>query len=135
MASFGTDEIINAFESFGEHMAMALHAPGHYLLYSWLTDVPCHSLGQPLTLPKGRWIICGYGRFGKAVARNMRKEGVAPGIIEATPEQAGCPDCIRGSGTDAPSLLEAGIQEAVGIVAGTDDDVNNLSIVMTAPYR
>jgi hypothetical protein len=30
------------------------------------------------------------------------------------------------------TLIEAGVREAVGIVAGTDNDVNNLSIVMTA---
>ena len=132
MASFGTDEIINAFESFGEHMAMAVHAPGHYLLYEWLTDIPGTPLTEPLKPPRGTWIVCGYGRFGKAVVRNLKKEGLASVVIEAEPQKTGCADCIPGSGTDAPTLLEAGIQDAVGIVAGTDNDVNNLSIVMTA---
>ncbi|MCK5877069.1 MAG: NAD-binding protein, partial [Candidatus Marithrix sp.] len=37
-----------------------------------------------------------------------------------------------GRGTEAHTLRQAHIEQAVGIVAGTDDDVNNLSIVMTA---
>jgi Trk K+ transport system NAD-binding subunit len=48
------------------------------------------------------------------------------------PQLTGCENCIVGSGTEARTLLEAGIHDAVGIVAGTDNDINNLSIVMTA---
>jgi Trk K+ transport system NAD-binding subunit len=47
------------------------------------------------------------------------------------PSGPGLP-AIRGTGTEAGPLIEAGIRGASGIVAGTDDDVNNLSIVVTA---
>lgn len=132
MASFGTDEIINPFEVFGEHLAMALNAPGQYLLYEWLTGVPGTPLVQPLKAPVGKWLVCGYGRFGKAVVRNLAWEGVQFTIVEAEPEKTGCPNCIRGSGTEAATLKQAGIDQAVGIVCGTDHDINNLSIAMTA---
>lgn len=39
---------------------------------------------------------------------------------------------IVGTGTDAKTLTEAGIETAAGVIAGTDNDSNNLSIVMTA---
>jgi Trk K+ transport system NAD-binding subunit len=39
---------------------------------------------------------------------------------------------VHGRGTDAATLEQAGIGEAVGLVAGTDDDAHNLSIIMTA---
>jgi Trk K+ transport system NAD-binding subunit len=39
---------------------------------------------------------------------------------------------VHGLGTEAHTLIEAGVLDAVGIVAGTDDDVNNLSVAMTA---
>lgn len=39
---------------------------------------------------------------------------------------------MRGRGTEEDTLTEADIEHAVGIVAGTDNDANNLSIVMTA---
>ena len=38
---------------------------------------------------------------------------------------------IEGRGTEAITLYEAGIEQAVGLIAGTDDDANNLSIIMT----
>ena len=132
MASFGTDEIVNAFEAFGEHLAMALHSPGLHLLYDWLTDIPGTDLSEPLKPPRGKWLICGYGRFGKAVVHNLRREGIKLVIVEADPAKTDCKECIQGSGTEASTLLEAGIRDAVGIVAGTDNDVNNLSIMMTA---
>jgi voltage-gated potassium channel len=48
------------------------------------------------------------------------------------PDLTECERCVVGSGTEANTLIEAGIQDACGIVAGTDNDINNLSIVMTA---
>jgi hypothetical protein len=37
---------------------------------------------------------------------------------------------VRGTGTEASILEEAGIMKACGIVAGSDNDVKNLSIAM-----
>ena len=54
-------------------------------------------------------------------------------IIEPYPAERHPPEgSVAGWGTDAKTLLQAGIENAVGIVAGTDDDSNNLSIIMTA---
>ena len=132
LASFHTDHIVNAFEVFGKHLAMALNAPGHYLIYEWLTGIPGSPLIQPLRPPRGTWVVCGYGRFGKAVVHNLRKQGIEPTIVESTPDKTGCTDCIVGRGTEAHTLIEAGILDATGVVAGTDHDVNNISIMMTA---
>jgi Trk K+ transport system NAD-binding subunit len=132
MASFGTDHIINPYELFGEHLAMEIHALGNYLLHEWLTGVPGSSLPSPACPPTGKWVVCGYGRFGKAVIKNLERENIQTTIIEADPVLTGCTHCIIGSGAQAETLLQAGIEDAVGIVAGTDNDVNNLSIAMTA---
>jgi voltage-gated potassium channel len=132
MTSFGTDEVVIAFEVFGEHLAMAVNSPGHHLLYEWLTSVPEAPLAEPLEPPRGKWVLCGYGRFGKAIAHHLKRVGIELVVVEANPDKTGCIDCIVGSGAEAHTLLEAGIDQAVGIVAGTDDDINNLSIVMTA---
>lgn len=132
MASFGTDHIINPYTLFGEQLAMRVHAIGTYILHEWLTDVPGDTLLPPENPPRGRWVVCGYGRFGKSVVQNLERENITTTIVEATPELTGCDNCIVGSGTEARTLLEADITNAVGIVAGTDNDINNLSIVMTA---
>jgi len=133
IASFGTDHIINPFDTFAGRLAMALHSPGTYLLHEWMASVPHEPLTEPLFPPTGKWVLCGYGRFGKAVHERLRKESVDVAIIEANPEITDAPsNVIIGRGTEAVTLQEAGIEEAVGVVAGTDDDGNNLSILMTA---
>ena len=135
MASFGTDYIVDPFDTFARYLSIALHAPGLYLLQRWLTSRPGSLLDDPVYPPtEGHWIVCGYGRFGKAVFDRLRKEGMSITVVEETPEKTGEPDqgVVQGRGTEAETLLEAGIPEAVGIVAGTDNDANNLSIVMTA---
>ncbi|MBU1979104.1 MAG: NAD-binding protein [Gammaproteobacteria bacterium] len=133
MLSFGTDQVFNPFDTFAGRLALALHSPGMFLLYEWMTAVPHESLREPLFPPHGRWILCGYGRFGKAVYERLVAEGVQVTVIEATPETTNAPPgTISGSGTEAATQLEAGIKDAVGIVAGTDNDANNLSIIMTA---
>ncbi len=91
--------------------------------------------GEPLYPPRdGLWLVCGYGRFGKVVAELFRHEGIPAVVVEERPDITGEPPTgyVHGRGTEAETLIEAGIQEAVGIVAGTDDDTNNLSVVMTA---
>jgi len=135
MASFGTDYIIDPFDTFAKYLATALQSPGLYLLQRWLTARPGAHLADPIFPPtSGHWIVCGYGRFGKAVFERLMKEQMSITVVEETPEKTGEPrqGVVRGRGTEAETLLEAGIPEAVGIVAGTDNDANNLSIVMTA---
>lgn len=133
MASFGTDQIINPFNTFAGRLAMALHSPGMFLLYEWITAVPHEPLREPIFPPHGRWILCGYGRFGKAVYERLIAENVPVTIVEADPNLTGAPaDTILGSGAEASTLRDAGVCDAVGIVAGTDNDANNLSIIMTA---
>lgn len=134
MASFGTDHIINPFETFSDRLALALHSPSSHLLHEWLTSVPGTPLPDPLYPPHGTWVLCGFGRFGVAVRDNLVSEGIETVVIEAMPEVTGHQDVIDvvGRGTEADTLHEARVEHAAGIVAGTDNDTNNLSIVMTA---
>ena len=133
MESFGTDHIINPFDAFAEQLAIALHTPAMHLIFEWLTQLPRTPLLTDDDPPRGTWIICGYGRFGKAVEKYLMYEGIGSVIVEAEPEKTGCVGkCVEGRGTEAVTLRAAKIDESVGIVAGTDDDANNLSILMTA---
>jgi Trk K+ transport system NAD-binding subunit len=92
-------------------------------------------LAEPVYPPAaGTWLVCGYGRFGKAVYGRLKKQGLNVVVIEATPEKTGMPHggVVVGRGTEASTLTQAGVEQAAGLVAGTDDDANNLSIIMTA---
>lgn len=132
MASFGTDTIINPYTLFGDQLAMRVHALGTYILHQWLTGVPGDTLPPPENPPRGNWLVCGYGRFGKSVVENLEQENLTTTIIEAMPDLTECEECVVGSGTEAETLIEAGVHDACGIIAGTDNDIDNLSIVMTA---
>lgn len=135
MASFGTDHIYDPFDTFALDMAIAVQAPCLSLLTNWLSGFEGESLDKPIYPPTtGRWILCGYGRFGKAMYRHLSEQGLALTVIEAAPHKTGIPKegVIHGRGTEAVTLEQADIHDAVGLVAGTDDDANNLSIIMTA---
>lgn len=133
MASFGTSHVINPFDVYARRLALSVRSPSAYLIYEWLTN-PYHIVrDEPIHPPKGTWVLCGYGRFGKAVSRHLNYVGIKTVIIEALPDMTKSPEgTIRGRGTEAITLREAKITEAVAIVAGTDNDANNLSIIITA---
>ncbi len=129
--SFNTDHIINAYEVFGEHLAMTQRTPSVHLLHAWLISLPGRTLHPPVTPPHGKWVVCGYGRFGSSCARYLEAEGNTVQVIERKQEKA--PDgAVVGRGTEAGPLIDAGIRDAVGIVSGTDSDTNTLSAIMTA---
>lgn len=132
MASFGTDHIINPFARFGEQLALAISAPASYRLLAWLTALPGTPLAEEVAPPRGTWVVCGYGAFGREVVQAFHAQGLEVTVID--PAAADDPEVplVRGTGTEAAPLVEAGIRNAVGIVAGTNDDVTNLSIVVTA---
>jgi Trk K+ transport system NAD-binding subunit len=134
MASFGTDHIIDPYDVFARHLATALQNPGLYLLHEWLTGVRHQKLGEPVYPPqKGGWIVCGFGRFGSAIYHRLVDEQIEPVVIEMHPEATDAPeDTVKGRGTEAVTLEEAGIRDVAGLVAGTHNDANNLSIIMTA---
>lgn len=133
MASFGTDHVINPFDTFADRFGMMFHSPAMYLVYEWITAIHNTPLKDFIVPPRGIWVLCGYGRFGKAVRKHLSFEGVRTQIIEADPHGTNPPEgSVIGRGTEAVTLRQARIEDAVGVIAGTDDDTNNLSILMTA---
>lgn len=133
MDSFGTDVIINPFDTFAERFAMMFKSPSMFLVYEWMTSIHESPLREFAAPPRGTWVLCGYGRFGKAVQKSLSFKGIQTVIVEADVTLTKAPEgTIEGRGTEAITLFEAGIESAVGVIAGTDDDANNLSIIMTA---
>lgn len=132
MASFGTDHIINPFERFAEYLALAVAAPERYRLIEILTGLPGSPLPEPHRPPRGRWLVCGYGRFGHAIVQHLAPTGIVMTVIDPEPPDTPELQAVQGLGTDAVTLRAAGIESVDGIVAGSDNDVNNLSIAVTA---
>lgn len=133
MASFGTDHIVDPYEIFASRFFLALNSPIKYLVQDWLISVPGSQLRKPLNPPSGHWILCGIGRFGSRIAARLDEAAMPYTVVDVHPDRvAGRVNGVLGRGTEASTLLQAGIKNSVGIIAGTGDDVDNLSILMTA---
>ncbi|OUS31558.1 hypothetical protein A9Q99_03030 [Gammaproteobacteria bacterium 45_16_T64] len=135
LASFGTDHILDPFEIFADYLESAIHQPYRHLIYDWLISPTHREVASAYTQKQGMWIICGYGRFGKALKKRFDTHDMPVTIVEPNlvlRQLAKADNVIEGVGTEADTLVEAGVNKAVGLIAGTADDANNLSIVMTA---
>lgn len=130
LSTLGNVTVINPFEIFAQLLSMAVTAPRLHNLNSCLVHAPGVKLGEPLKVPRGDWILCGYGRMGKWLHKHFVKQGVRPVIIDPEAgEVSGAARIIHGH-ANHNSLRDAGIEQAAGIVAGTDSDHDNLSILM-----
>ncbi|CAA9306792.1 MAG: Potassium channel protein [uncultured Frankineae bacterium] len=137
IATFGSPIVINPFDRFGEHLLLALRAPSTYRLMTWLEAGPGADLPPQADPPHGgRWIVCGYGRFGRAVTADLRKAGISVTVVEpsgaATEAVTDGVDLVAGDGTERGVLERTDPRSAVGLVAGTDNDTTNLSLAATA---
>jgi Trk K+ transport system NAD-binding subunit len=133
MLAFGTPAVVNPFDRFGDHLRLALHAPASYQLLTWLEAGPGAELperGRPPT--EGRWVMCGYGRFGREVTSDLRAADLTVTIIEPAELAAPEPGVIVGDASEPGVLAQADLQSAVGLIAGTDNDTTNLSMLATA---
>jgi len=131
--SFGANEVINPFETFADSLSLLIHSPSLYTLFEWLSGIPGDSLVEPFFIKKGHWILAGYGRFGKAIYNHLSERGVKVKVIEPDVEKHDLPSgSVRGYATEAIDLKKAGIEQAVGVIAGTDSDSDNLSTLITA---
>jgi Trk K+ transport system NAD-binding subunit len=134
MASFGTDYIVNPFDTFAGGMAMAIQTPLTHRLYEWLSAKPVIPLTSGTLPPRGRWIVCGYGRLGHAIQDRLEQIGIEDMAIVAPdpPNEALAHPYVQGKGTEAVTLEQAGVANAAGVIAAYDDDADNLSILLTA---
>ncbi|MEE8365832.1 MAG: NAD-binding protein [Gammaproteobacteria bacterium] len=131
LATLGKVTVINPFEIFAQLLSMAITAPRLHNLNSCLVRTKNIKLGQLLNVPTGDWILCGYGRMGKWLHKHFVINGIRPVIIDPdVGEVAGASRVIHAH-ANLHSLEEAGIDHAAGIVAGTDNDHDNLSILMS----
>ncbi|MGD9504573.1 MAG: TrkA family potassium uptake protein [Syntrophobacteraceae bacterium] len=90
---------------------------------------------------KGHVIVCGAGRIGSNVIRELYVTKHPCVVIEGDPDRIAWAQehfkdlCIlRGDATEEEALKRAGIARAVGVVATLNDDSHNLLITVQARY-
>ena len=88
---------------------------------------------------KDHFVLCGYGRVGSAVHKELKKRNIQAIIIEkdenvVKKELWEEPNvlAIPGDATDESIMIDAGIKKARGVIITTGDDVDNLFITLTA---
>jgi voltage-gated potassium channel len=85
----------------------------------------------------GHYILCGYGRVGKQVAREFAADDVSFVVVEQ--DQDILEECLAegnlallGEASDDEVLQEAGILRAGGLIAAVDSDADNVFVVLSA---
>lgn len=85
----------------------------------------------------GHYIVCGFGRVGRAVATTLQDESMSLVVMDkddnalSEAEEQGLL-CLKGDATRDADLVSAQVEKAVGLVAATGDDSENVYISLTA---
>ncbi|MGB0093938.1 MAG: NAD-binding protein [Solirubrobacteraceae bacterium] len=82
------------------------------------------------------YIICGFGRVGRQVARDLRGAGARYVVIDENPDNR---EAVRAEGVlfiesdaaDDETLGRAGVERARGVIACVDSDAENIFITLT----
>ncbi|MEZ7933485.1 MAG: NAD-binding protein [Sulfurospirillum sp.] len=134
----GVQVVENPFEIIAEHIHMAINTPHRLRLVRWIYGL-CNLYDPLLMLPRGKYIVCGYGRMGKSIYEVLKQNHFEIAFAEIDPQKmnhnhtiTNQPMILIGDGDDKEMLKQLGIDTSVAIIAGTDDDTNNLSILATA---
>ena len=83
------------------------------------------------------YIICGFGRTGHQIVKDLRREGVPHVVIEKDPEQlpelvAQDTPFVEGNASDDKALQAAGIEHAKGLITVATSDEDNVFITLSA---
>lgn len=131
MAAAGADYLINPFDTFAERVALSIRTPSLHVIYESLTTQSGTAVDDVPQLPRGRWVLCGFGRFTRALRRQLERLAVET-VIVATDLDDSCNDgnSVRGDPTDPAVLRRAGVEDSTALVAGTPVDIDNLAIIL-----
>ncbi len=125
--------IIDPFQTYAKYLTAVIENPAIHSLNQWLAGTPGATLDQRTYPPKGLWILCGFGRMGHWIRDSLESQGDATVVIEPNPSASDeSLDGMIVGRAGQENLLKADIEHAVGIVAGTPSDTDNLSILLNA---
>lgn len=94
-------------------------------------------LDKKINRLKQHYIICGYGRIGRVLCKNLETKTIDLVVIEKSQDMIPIMDedkilYIWGDASDEANLVKAGINKANGLVAALPTDTDNVFLVLTA---
>jgi len=117
-------------------VAYALTAGAKIILEGELQDVfGRRRLEKKIRELKDHYIICGYGRMGKIICRELMEKDLKFVVVEKEP--ALFPEkedilIVKGDATRDEVLKEVGIEKAKGLISVLPTDAENLFVVLSA---
>ncbi len=84
---------------------------------------------------KEHYIVCGYGRMGKIISRELQADGISFVAIEKNAESMPEDDnffTVAGDATHDDMLRQVGIERARGLISVLPTDAENLFVVLSA---
>ncbi len=130
LKNLGIKNIIDPFNIIANRFYLAITSPSLWLLEMMFFGHNLH-IRKKEFLPKGKYIICGYGRMGKALGDSLTRAGIDYSYVDldSAKYKKKKNSAIFGDAEDYKTLVQAGIKEAVAIIAATKDDLINLTIL------
>lgn len=129
--------IANPFSIISSEVNMALSAPNLFKLEKWLYKIDNLSASLPM-FPQGKYIICGYGRMGRKIYEKLKANNIESELVEINRNEINnfsqdeMSHITFGNADDKQMLTDIGITDAVAIIAATNNDTTNLSVLATA---
>ncbi|NVJ53953.1 MAG: potassium channel family protein [Campylobacteraceae bacterium] len=129
--------VANPFSIISSEISMALAAPNLLKLEKWIYRMEDLNASLPL-FPKGKYIICGYGRMGQHIYDKLKYYDIEAEFVEIDKGKGTnfandkFMHITYGNADDKDLLQEVGIEEAVAIISATNNDTTNLSVLATA---
>ncbi|HSC78621.1 MAG TPA: potassium channel protein [Candidatus Acidoferrales bacterium] len=126
--------IITAVTAGGFLVASVTHAMVEFEFSKFLGR---KRMERELASLREHYIICGAGRVGRTVAKELWARGIPFAIVERDPDRAQWAldqkvPVVIGTGFSEETLRQARIENAKGLVAAVTSDPDNLYIVLTA---
>ena len=86
---------------------------------------------------KNHFIVCGYGRIGRVLCRNLQRTPHDLVVVENNPELIPVMDedgilYVAGDASEETNLIKAGIKRAKALVAALATDTDNVFLVLSA---
>lgn len=133
----GVDVVANPFSIISKEIDIAFKAPNILKLEKWIYKID-NLMAQTPHFPGGKYIICGFGRMGKYLHRRLSDNNIELVFIELNKDKItdficyGNTKVIINDADDKETLTKAGIHDCSAIIAATNDDIINLSILSSA---
>ena len=100
-------------------------------------EITRKNMDKQIEAMTGHYVICGYGRMGQQIVKDLQQANVPHVVVESNPDQLprlkehNVPH-LFGKASEDETLLKAGIKRAKGLISVAPTDEDNVFIVLTA---